>query len=256
MPGNETRFIKQTSIYYYKTKNGYLYHNRIAKLCKKDHAKSIKERIEKYFDFFMVDEIQDLGGHDFNLLQAIIPTKINCLFVGDFFQHTFDTSQDGNTNKNLYKCYKKYISTWAKTGITVDETTLSNSYRCSPTTCQFVTEQLQIQISSHRQDNTNITFVDNQDDADTLFSDDSKVKLFYQESNKYPCYSDNWGSSKGLDNFNDVCIILNKKTLNEYKANKLNELAPSTKNKLYVACTRAKKNIYFIPHTFIDKYKD
>ena len=78
---------------------------------------------------------------------------------------------------------------------------------------------------------------------------------FYQEKHKYKCYSENWGLSKGIDDFNDVYIILNKTTLKAFKSNKLIELAPSTRNKLYVACTRAKGNIYFMPHTFIDKYK-
>ena len=156
----------------------------------------------------MVDEIQDLGGHDFNLIQAITPTTIDCLFVGDFYQHTFDTSNDRNINKGLYNDYNKYKKKWSAIGVTIDETTLSNSYRCSPTTCQLVTQQLHIQISSHWQDNTKIILIDNQDDADTLFVDNEKVKLFYREANKYSCYAENWGKSKGLDKFQDVCIVL------------------------------------------------
>ena len=57
-------------------------------------------RMEKYYDCFMFDEVQDLGGHDFNLIQSIIPNHIDCLFVGDFYQHTFDTS------KEIDKLYK------------------------------------------------------------------------------------------------------------------------------------------------------
>jgi similarities with unknown protein len=215
----------------------------------------MKERIEKFYDYFMFDEIQDLGGHDFNLLQAITPTAIDCLFVGDFYQHTFDTSNDGNVNKGLYKDYNKYKKKWSKIGITIDETTLSNSYRCSPTTCQLVLQQLHIQISSHQQNDTKIILVDNQDDADVLFFDNSKVKLFYQEANKYSCYAENWGKSKGLDKFQDICIVLNKTTLQGYKNNTLHQLSPSTINKFYVACTRSKGDIYFIPHVFLDKYK-
>lgn len=162
----------------------------------------------KVYDYFMVDEIQDLGGHDFNLIQAITPTTIDCLFVGDFYQHTFDTSNDRNINKGLYNDYNKYKKKWSAIGVTIDETTLSNSYRCSPTTCQLVTQQLHIQISSHWQDNTKIILIDNQDDADTLFVDNEKVKLFYREANKYSCYAENWGKSKGLDKFQDVCIVL------------------------------------------------
>lgn len=97
----------------------------------------------------------------------------------------------------------------------------------------------------------NILIGDNESGKSSII----EVIDFYQEKHKYKCYSENWGLSKGIDDFNDVCIILNKTTLKAFKSNKLIELAPSTRNKLYVACTRAKGNIYFMPHTFIDKYK-
>lgn len=53
---------------------------------------------------FMFDEVQDLGGHDFDLIRMIIPQNKDCLFVGDFFQHTFETSLDGI-------CIRGYIKT-------------------------------------------------------------------------------------------------------------------------------------------------
>ncbi|EGQ11483.1 hypothetical protein HMPREF9136_2673 [Prevotella dentalis DSM 3688] len=40
-----------------------------------------------------------------------------------------------------------------------------------------------------------------------------------------------------------------------YNDNTLHQLNPSTRNKLYVAYTRAKRDIYCIPHVFLDKYK-
>ena len=188
-------------------------------------------------------------------ITAIIPTTIKSLCVGDFYQHTFDTSNDGNINSGLYKDINEYKKKWSKAGIVVDETTLSNSHRCTQTTCAFVSQHLHINIASHRQDNTRIHIVDNQMDADALFKDNSKVKLFFQEANKYPCYAENWGKSKGLDSYIDVCIILNKTTLRAYINQSLYKLAPATINKLYVACTRAKGDLYFIPHTYIDGFK-
>lgn len=253
MPDSWTRYDKGQL--HYMTSHRYLYHNRIAKLCASACKDLIRGRIEKYYDCFMIDEVQDLGGHDFNLIQSIIPTKIDCLFVGDFFQHTFDTSKDGNVNKNLYNNYGQYKSRWSSAGVVVDEITLSNSYRCSPTICDFVSRYLSINIKSHRQDSTNITLVNSKEDADAIFHDNTKVKLFYSEANKYCCFAENWGKSKGIDDFCDVCIVLNAKTLKAYKNNTLNQLPAPTLNKLYVACTRAKRNIYLVPHTFLDDYK-
>ena len=211
--------------------------------------------MEKFYDCFLFDEVQDLGGHDFDLIQSIAPTKIDCIFVGDFYQHTYDTSNDGNINSGLYKVIKKYIKIWNDNGINVDLKSLSNSYRCSQTTCDFVRNNLKIPIYSFRSNTTRIIDVNNQSDADALFSDSKIVKLFFSEAYKYKCYAENWGKSKGLDCFQDVCIVLNKTTLKEYNNNTLHKLSPSTLNKLYVACTRAKGDIYFIPHTFFDNYK-
>ncbi len=256
MPDMKTLRLKRDNQRFYLTKNRYLYHNRIAKLCMDNCAELIRERLEKFYDIFMVDEVQDFGGHDFNLLLSIIPTTIRCLFVGDFYQHTFDTSNDGNLNSGLYKDYKKYKKRWSDSGIIVDESTLSNSYRCTQSICDFVSNNFHINIASHREDNTCIHMVENQKEADVLFNDDSKVKLFLQEARKYPCYSENWGRAKGLDSFIDVCIVLNKTTLNAFRNQSLYQLAPATLNKLYVACTRAKGDIYFIPHTYIDGFKN
>lgn len=240
---------------HYMTRDRYLYHNRLAKLCMNECKDLIRDRLNQFYDCFMFDEVQDLGGHDFNLIQSIIPTKTDCLFVGDFYQHTFETSNDGNTNSSLYNNYDTYKKKWTKIGMTIDKQTLSNSYRCSPTVCEFVKNHLSISICSHRKDETSICYENNQEEADELFRDNFKVKLFYQEAAKYNCFSENWGKSKGLDDFTDVCIILNAKTLKAYKKGILNQLSSSTRNKLYVAFTRAKGNVYLIPHTFTDKYK-
>ncbi|MDD4637570.1 MAG: AAA family ATPase [Bacteroidales bacterium] len=255
MPDPMTLRLKRTNCHFYITKERLLYHNRIAKLCQDYCSLKIKERIEKFYDYFMFDEVQDLGGHDFNLIQAIIPTNIDCLFVGDYYQHTFDTSNDGIINCGLYKDYKKYKCIWGKKGVTVDEATLSNSYRCSPTICGFVTDKLGVSIASHRTDETKIEFCDNQKEADDLYMYNSIVKLFYSESSKYKCFAENWGKSKGLDSFNDVCIVLNETTQKAFKAETLSTLKRPTLNKLYVAITRAKGNIYFLPDKYIKQYK-
>jgi len=50
-------------------------------------------------------------------------------------------------------------------------------------------------------------------------------------------------------------VVLNPTTLKAYDSGNLADLAPTTKNKLYVACTRAKGNLYFISELALKKYK-
>lgn len=70
------------------------------------------------------------------------------------------------------------------------------------------------------------------------------VKLHYQNGSKKGYMHKNWGETKGEDKYTDVCVLLNKTTSKKMAAGKLAELAPMTKNKLYVAITRAKGNVY------------
>ncbi|MEH6639962.1 MAG: hypothetical protein V7717_11845 [Porticoccaceae bacterium] len=87
----------------YISSNGWLYANRLARFIEeKGILDDVKARLEKYYDVLMIDEVQDFGGHDFNFLAHIAPSNLDMHFVGDFFQHTFDTSRDANVNKNLH----------------------------------------------------------------------------------------------------------------------------------------------------------
>ena len=51
-------------------------------------------------------------------------------------------------------------------------------------------------------------------------------------------------------------MVLNPNTLKHFNNGNLPELAAQTKNKLYVACTRAKNNLYFVPEKLFKKYKN
>ena len=241
---NPERFIEQTNKQYYMTSNGYLYSNRIALLIKKHVLNELKERLCKYFDCFIIDEVQDIAGHDFNLLEELITAAIDILFVGDFFQHTFDTSQDGNVNKNLYKDMLKYKKRFESKGITVDTTTLTYSWRCSKNICSFITKNLDIPIYSHRSsnDNTQIELIKDSNKAFSILNNENIIKLHYQNSAKYGRGHKNWGDSKGEDHYIDVCVLLNKTTKRAFNTKSIDTLAPATRNKLYVAITRAHGN--------------
>jgi DNA helicase-2/ATP-dependent DNA helicase PcrA len=236
------------------TKNGYLYSNRIAKLVIEKVQKEVNQRLEKYYDCLYIDEVQDFGGHDFNLLSEISKCNIEILLVGDFFQHTFSTSNDGKTNINLYTNYSIFLKKLKNLNLIIDNSTLVNSRRCSKTICDFIREQIGIDIHSQSNRETEYKLVTDKSEAESIFKDENIVKLFLQEHYKYECFSDNWGSCKGLE-FENVCVVINDDTLKLYKENELASLNPITKNKFYVACSRTKNNLYLVPQKFYKKYK-
>lgn len=231
-----------------------LYSNRIPKFFEMQGTlNSIKNRLSKYFDQILIDEIQDFAGHDFNFLKTLVNANSDIVFVGDFYQHTFDTSRDGIVNSSLHNNFLDYQSKFRDMGLELDADRLSKSYRCSATVCNFISDKLGIKIESHRDDLTNISFVENQNEADIIFSDRSIVKIFYQNHHKYGCRSSNWGGCKGEDCYRDVCVVLNKTSLKKYHENSLSSLPPSSKNKLYVALSRARGNLYLVSDKLLKK---
>lgn len=254
--GNLHWGIKETDSRYYFDSYGRIYGNRISKFLEKQGViPEVIQRLSKYFENFFIDEIQDIGGRDFDLLKNISQASLNIVGVGDYFQHTFDTSRDGNANVGLHKDYERYKKGFKDMGFEVDTETLKESHRCSPSVCDFVTQKLGIGIHSARKVDTNIQFVEDQEQADSIFNNKSIVKLFYKENYKFGCYSKNWGDCKGENGYDDVCVVLNKTTLEKYKNGELKEWEAISKNKFYVACTRANGNLFFVPENLYKKYK-
>lgn len=255
-PLHQGKPIPNNCIQHYIDKKNRIYSNRIAKiLIEKGAMIEVANRINEFFDLICVDEVQDFAANDFNLLCELAKFDINILLVDDFYQHTFDTSRDGPTRKTLHDNYKKYCEELKKSKYIIDEKTLSNSYRCSPTVCRFVTEKLKINIQSNRTDEKEVLLIEDNEKIKDIYSNESVVKLFYQKSNEYTGNTANWGNTKGLDHFDDVCVVLNNTSMNAFQNEKLHELPAMTKNKLYVACTRAKGNLYFIPESMVVTFK-
>ena len=62
-------------------------------------------------------------------------------------------------------------------------------------------------------------------------------------------------ASKGLDHFTDVCIVLGATHWALLAARRLNELPPATRNKLYVACSRARGRIWFLSKKLLRHFR-
>lgn len=237
------------------TSDGRVFSNKIAEHIMKSKLPYL-DRINKYFDHLFIDEMQDFGSFDLDWMLSLSKTNISITLVGDFYQSTFITSRKGNKNVSAHADYSNYKNKFIQSGFIFDEETLVTSYRCSNNLCKFIEENLSIKIESSRNsenDNTEVFFISDKNNIEKIINDDSIKKLFYQKHTSFKCNSDNWGASKGLT-FNDVCVVLNPTTAKIYKSKKLNELAPTTLSKFYVACSRAKGNLYFLEQTKIPLY--
>ena len=255
-PPKATFEFARNRIGFYQDSSGRLYNNRIAKLIEQQNAvEYINFRIEKYYDQFFVDEVQDFGGNDFNLLKQLCLSNVEINFVGDFFQHTFDTSKDGKINSKLYDKFDVYQKHFKEVGLDIDTTSLSHSYRCTPKVCEFIRNNLGINIESHKKESSDVELVKDEQRIKEVYYCKQTVKLFFQKCYEFDCLSQNWGKSKGQDHYIDVCILLYPAAMKALKNNDFSTLPDSSRNKLYVACTRANRSIYFIEQKNLNKFR-
>lgn len=124
---------------YYLTKSGNVYSEHAADLALLLNTQSegaVVDRISTIFPHIYVDEVQDISGRDFELIEAILASPAHVTLVGDPRQGTFATTQ---TRTNRAKS-QSHISLWfnelqRKGLVTVEE--LAHSYRCHQKICDF-----------------------------------------------------------------------------------------------------------------------
>jgi len=239
----------------FMTKGKYLYYNRIAKYLLKKSLPSINQRLTKYYDYLFIDEIQDFGGHDFDFLTGLLKSPVKTIMVGDFFQHTFDTSRDKNKNQSLHKDYPSYLKRFQQQNITANHSLLVKSRRCSKTVCDFIRTNLGVDIHAHEDRTSECRLLTDAMEIKNIIEDNTIVKLFYRESNKFRCQADNWGACKGLT-YQSVCVVVGDDMLKQLQGTGPFSIAsPLTKNKFYVACSRPREHLYFVSQKHLKKYK-
>ena len=213
-------------------------------------------RIDKFFDNIFIDECQDFESYDFDWMLSLVNLRANVYLFGDFYQKTFSTSSSGNKGRAVHADLNKWLTEIRKAHFDIDIDSLSESRRCPLEVCEFVKGNLGIEITSsiEKNEEERVIFISSSELVNEIMSDDSIMKLFFQNSSKYNCTSQNWGESKGSE-FRKVCVVLNKTTYEHYKKGALKELAPSTKSKLYVACTRTLDKLYLVSENNIKNFK-
>lgn len=249
------KYARKDTLEHYFNKHNKIFSNRLAKLLiETGLTEKINSRLEKYYEYVCIDEIQDFAANDFNFLIKLFESNVSFLSVGDFYQHTFDTGSDGQTNINLHKNFDKYMHNFSKAGLLVDTVTLSKSFRCPEEVCNFVSDNLGISISSNKSTSGSVQILNDIETLTSIYKDDNVVKLFWDSSHRYQCFSNNWGKSKGVDSYNDVCVILTGTASSAYKKKELAKMSDISKSKLYVACTRSNSNLYLVTDEVFKKF--
>ena len=181
------------------------------------------------------------------LIMALSKHLNDVVLVGDYYQHSVSaTNNSGKPFKNRSNdvSYDSFVAELENAGFEVDLTALDKSRRCSAEICQYVSEKLGINISSHGNNIGSVIWVD--ENATAILEDQQIIKLLYKDAARYSFHAINWSYSKG-DTMDAACVILtdNFEKLADDKFS-TRGISQTTINKLYVAMTRSSGNLYLM----------
>ncbi len=120
--------------------------------------------------------------------------------------------------------------------------------------CNYINSKLGFEILAVDDHEGKVIWAD--DIANEVLSNNQVVKLVYEKAKAYSFPALNWSYSKG-DTVNCACVILTKgfEELAEEMFS-VEKISISTLNKLYVAMTRSRGDLYLIKSSTFKNLKD
>lgn len=220
-------------------------------------VKRAASRLNLFYDSILIDEFQDFREHDYELIIALTKQLNDVILVGDYYQHSVTaTNNSGKPFKNgsTDVSYDKFVDELKSLGFEVDTTTLDKSRRCSSEICEYISRKLGISITSCGEHEGSVIWSD--ENAQDILEDKQIVKLVYKDAASYTFSAMNWSYSKG-DTVNAACVILTDNFENLADENfSHRNVSISTLNKLYVAMTRSRGDLYLIKSSTFKKIRD
>lgn len=254
------KYCKDSTLEHYVLGSQY-YCSLLTKLIIKTNTKNNKlfkramAGLTQFFDAIYVDEFQDFRENDYAFLDKVIKSSVVITVVGDYYQHSVSgLNNSGKPFKHGKKdvSYADYIVHLSNMHLEIDENSLICSRRCLAKICRFVSHKLGINIASGNGHVGDVYFLHEYNEVQKILSDDAIAKLVFNNAKEYGGRYINWGYSKG-DTYPTVCVILTDAFCQlENEGFRLSKQSVSTVNKLYVAMTRTKGDLYLLTRDVFD----
>ena len=239
---------------YYFSKNNKIFSDKVSKFvveANKNTNGLVMKRIEKIYKHIFIDEVQDLAGHDLEIIKLLFKLNSNIVLVGDPRQVTYHTHFERKYKKYLDGKILEFIKEKCpRNSVEIDDRTLNKTYRNNKEICCFansIYDNFRPCIYDEKQPtgHDGIFFVSKSDVDKYLLTfnpmqlrDSKKTKV----NNLYPVM--NFGESKGLT-FDRVLIYPTKPIIN-WILNHNSNLPNQSRAKFYVAVTRAKYSVAIV----------
>jgi len=208
----------------------------------------VMNRLSQIYDRIFIDEVQDMAGYDWQLIEALMRTPMQICCVGDPRQGTFSTA---NTNKNKrYKgsgCYDKFKE-WEKKGLCAIQE-MTDCYRSN----QMICDHADLIFPHYPRTKSRFTDISGHDgvfkipahEVNTYHQAFSPVVLRYNvKSDTLKLPGLNIGITKGKT-FERVLIFPTQPIIKYLTSGNISGLADKSRAGLYVAVTRARYSVAF-----------
>jgi hypothetical protein len=197
------------------------------------------DRLEKIYSIILFDEVQDLAGHDIDILEKLFGSNIDIVCVGDNKQATFQTHTTRTNNSKTGKNVFVFFNELAKKGnIKVEESLCSRRFNadiCAFANCVYPDGK---NMSSGMKETTEHdgVFIISKADAIKYYMYFHPQELRYSIETTDICgpFAVNFGACKGKTY--DRCMIYCNKTFTKF----LKGTELKSPEKYYVAVTRAR----------------
>lgn len=227
------------------------------RVIKESQGKPI-DRISQLYDSILIDEVQDLVGWDFDLLEKLNTKKSLSIYcVGDFRQTIYSThigSKQPRTNKEKFSKFKNLNFDFEHQNI---------SWRCIQSICDYA-DRLHLSEGSYKKTISKVNkipenfnshtgvFAVRLDNVEEYLEKYNPIILRHSKNSlkelcrNRTCY--NFGASKGMG-FDRVFLITTDKQKQFIHGNLKvfdKDKTEKAKNSFYVAITRAKYSVAFL----------
>lgn len=209
----------------------------------------VVKRLEQLIDVFILDEAQDIAGWDLDFIGLLLKSNIKVIMVGDVRQKTYTTSKS-TKNKQFSNDIFLWFSHIEKSGYG-NIKLLNESHRCIQPICEFAdalfpalpkTKSLNTDYNEHKG-----IFTIAPNDLQKYCGMFSPQILVYDKRAAKKAFGlsvSNYGAVKGQTY--DRVLIIPTNPIEQYLCSGNVADVDSSKEKLYVAITRARFSVAFM----------